>query len=121
MRKWLWAGLFSLIFALPQQASAGCSATASSCPCSVSCTGQTTCTAGTNYVECDGNRTYCQPPCSIACPNEPSVNCSGCYCYYWQHLFGNTDAIACTDSYVPMGGSYGYPFSQSCPGGEYTW
>ena len=119
MKRLLWTSLLALAL-IPQDLSAGCTANATQCSCPViaSCTGQTTCIDGGNYVECDGERVYCnQPRCSVSCPN-PAASCSGCYCYYWQQLFGNTDVIACTDTYIPMGGSHGYPYSQACPGGD---
>jgi hypothetical protein len=124
MKTWRWGVLLSVLFLaflLPHQLSASCTATSSACACGVTCSGQSTCSSGSDYVECDGNRRYCTPPCSIACPNAPYVNCDGCFCYYWQHYISNTDAIACTIDHSPVGPQYGIENTLSCPGGDYSW
>lgn len=46
--------------------------------CSVSCNGTGSCDVGSDYVECDGNRTYCYPPCSV--PPGCAEPCTYCDC-----------------------------------------
>ena len=52
---------------------------------SVSCTGSSTCSVGSDFVECDGTRTYCQVttnPCDVSyrCPTPPYSQPWGLYC-----------------------------------------
>ncbi len=67
----------------------GCTAQNDNCPdgCpTISCSGTTSCLVGSNYVECDGNRTYCQMGCNVCyadaiCGPRPgnSIHCQGSY------------------------------------------
>lgn len=75
----------------------------------VSCSGPTgTCTTGSNYVQCNGNRTYCasQPqPCGISytCEYGGELICSSSTgrCYTFENeTFGCDDKVmSCAECY----------------------
>jgi hypothetical protein len=106
--RWFWLGCIVLVlvgFAGADPASAGCTASrncnnacslsflcpggawvlACSAPSQVKqCLGATSCLVGSNYVECDGNRTYCSaaPQCtkttSTATCGGTTYSCASC-------------------------------------------
>lgn len=52
------------------------------CNASVSCSGNSTCTSAPNYVECDGNRTYCKvldQSCVMDCNIERMICRMNCF------------------------------------------
>lgn len=114
-----WTALALLLaLATAGSASASCSVTVNcSCGTTRTCSGNNSCSSGTDSVTCDGATTYCPIPCSISCPNN-GTTCSGCFCYYWQDYFYGTSAIMCSQEQVS-----GFPGTAAtgCSNGSHEW
>lgn len=80
------------------------------CP-TISCEGTYSCLVGSNYVECDGTRTYCPLSCggcsaTVTCDNGQILRCSGDdYCHEQDRCSVTCDGVTemCPNANEPGG------------------
>ena len=105
----LCVALAVVFFALSSTAEASTCSISQQCPngTTVSCTGSAgTCTSGSNYVQCNGNRTYCTQSCSASyrCSYGGWIACSslngGCSVDApAQTIYCGSNSLSCADCY----------------------
>jgi hypothetical protein len=119
--------LIGLGSASSASAQGGCDAwQGCSCGLTARCSGSNICSRDGSSVTCDGATTTCSQVCgsgpglcTMSCPNNPSITCTGTYCYYWEDYYSlGTSAIYCPST--PVGAFPGTEAS-SCGGGSVDW